>query len=308
MLLHPSTQIKDSSKIQDFLDCPRKYFYRHVLGWQKDEPDHALHFGTCVHSAFDALYSYGFNPTALELAKVTFLDQYREQFGEDTDDIYFPKSPAMVNELLDYYYQKEEKNKDRYETLFTEIAGSVPILHDHRLHFRCDRLCKDTQTGLYQVREYKTTGRNDRQWRDQWLLSTQIGTYTHVLYSLYEQGEVDGVLVEGLLFQKKGIDILQLPCRRTAEQMLSWLYSTTYWCDAINANLFVLTEKCTDSDDVMASFPLNSQSCTKYFGCEYHAYCTAWSNPLQHCEEPPIGFKVEYWNPMDKPAKKEFTL
>ncbi len=311
MNLHPSTQIIDSSKLQTYMDCPRKYFYEHVLGWRSEEPSHNLHFGSCLHSAMDALYSFGFNETALELAKATFLDEYRTIFDELTDEIYFPKSPAMVFELLDMYYQDHLKDKDRYEMIYTEIAGSVPILNNFRINFRIDQIALDHQTNQYFIREYKSTSRNDRQWRDQWLLSTQIGTYTHVLYSLYEPNRVNGVNVEQLLFQKKGINHFVLPCRRTPYQMLSWLSSTTRWCDLLKEDLGNLEHKTLDeleSADVMYEFPLNSQSCTKYYGCEFHPYCSAWSNPFQHCDEPPIGFKIEYWDPMERPAKKEFTL
>src|SRR5512137_1973995 len=106
MIPPEATRVMDSSKVQDFLDCPRKYFYRHVLGWERDEPAHALHFGTCVHTAMDALYSYGFNTTSVELAKAMFLDEYRPVFSEETDEIYFPKSPSMFFELLEHYYQQ----------------------------------------------------------------------------------------------------------------------------------------------------------------------------------------------------------
>ena len=47
----PTWNIKDSSKLDTYLDCPRKFFYEHMLGWRVDRPAHALHFGTSWHMA-----------------------------------------------------------------------------------------------------------------------------------------------------------------------------------------------------------------------------------------------------------------
>jgi len=55
---------------------------------------------------------------------------------------------------------------------------------------------------------------------------------------------------------------------------------------------------CKDSDEIMMAFPRRTENCTKYFRiCPYHDFCLTWSNPLQHCFEPPIGFEIDFWNP-----------
>ena len=54
---------------------------------------------------------------------------------------------------------------------------------------------------------------------------------------------------------------------------------------------------------MLMCFPMNTESCTKYFGCAYHDFCQAWPNPLQHCEEPPLGFKIEHWDPTEGESK-----
>lgn len=311
MKLHESTRIIDSSKLSDYMDCPRKWLFRHGLGWVTDVPNHNLDFGSFLHISLDALYSYGFNDASLELAKATFFEAYREKYAEETDDIYFPKSPYAAMELLDLYYKRMLPTMDEYECLHTEISGSVPLLNGSRLALRVDQLARHKTTNMKFIREYKSTTRNDRQWRDQWLLSTQIGCYTHLLYSLYDINEVEGVIVEQLLFQKKGVDVNILPCRKTPEQMLSWLNSTSKWHQKLKEDILFLESAPEDyllENDVLECFPLNSQSCTKYFGCEYHPYCCAWANPMKHCEEPPIGFRQEFWDPNERPAKKEINV
>jgi CRISPR/Cas system-associated exonuclease Cas4 (RecB family) len=312
MILHPTTQIVDSSKLSDFLECPRKYFYSHVLGWRVDQPAHALYFGTCWHAALEALWTAGFNnPVAYELACAVFLDEYRKEFDELSDEIYYPKTPSNAFEALEDYMRVFKRDAEDWEVLFSEISITVPILNGYILHGRMDQLAQHRETGQKKVREYKTTGRFDRQWRDQWLLSTQIGTYTHALYSLYPVEEIYGVVVEGAIFQKKGIQIQPIPCRKTPEQMLSWLQSTSLWYDALQKNMLwlqTIEQAKAEEQDVLPVFPMNPQSCTKYFGCQFHDFCSSWANPLQHADEPPVGYKVDFWDPNERPAKKVITI
>ena len=55
-------------------------------------------------------------------------------------------------------------------------------------------------------------------------------------------------------------------------------------------------------------FPQNPTACTKYFGCPYHGFCTAWSNTLKYADEAPLGFHIEWWNPADKERKPKHVF
>ena len=44
---HESWYIHDSSKIQEYLECPRMYFYRYVMGWTPDSFNNHTDFGEC---------------------------------------------------------------------------------------------------------------------------------------------------------------------------------------------------------------------------------------------------------------------
>ena len=91
--------------------------------------------------------------------------------------------------------------------------------------------------------------------------------------------------------------------------MQAWFWNVNHWFDMIQWE-FERLGQCKESDPVMMCFPMNTENCTKYFGCAYHEMCRRWANPLQHIEEPPWGMKIEHWNPADeeKSAKKVFHL
>ena len=96
---------------------------------------------------------------------------------------------------------------------------------------------------------------------------------------------------------------------RTIDQMQNWLWHVNYYIDQIRWHLRLLHD-CTDSDPVFAAFPMNPESCTKYSGCEYHPFCTAWPNPLRKATTVPIGYKRKFWDPLsedERPIKYELN-
>jgi hypothetical protein len=47
----------------------------------------------------------------------------------------------------------------------------------------------------------------------------------------------------------------------------------------------------------MTAFPRCTTSCATFGTCDFHPYCSAWPNPLERAEQPPIGFTEYHWNP-----------
>ena len=74
----PSWEIIDSSKLDDYLRCPRLYFYSHILGWRMDAPAHDLYFGECWHMAREYQLIHGYDK--IEEAYDVFLTHYRKEY------------------------------------------------------------------------------------------------------------------------------------------------------------------------------------------------------------------------------------
>lgn len=303
---HSSWDIQDVTKIQSYMSCPRAYFYEFVLGWRPDYPNIHLEFGSAIHLAMEHLILHGYGDKSVMEAYDKFLSYYRQFFSEMQDQDNHPKSPAMALRCLMEYaaYYKH----DNFEPLYTEIAGKVTLSEDHELHFRMDSILK-TSEGI-KSREHKTGSQLSRQWVDQWSLKMQTGVYNHVLYCLFPAEEVWGVEINGLIFSKKNIQFSRVPARRTLASMEVWYHNTIGWLDRIKEDYSKLKES-SPSDPVLKCFCMNTENCTKYFGCRYHDFCLAWPNPLSRCEEVPMGMKVEYWDPAyeaEKDAKHIFTI
>lgn len=305
---HESWKIQDATKIQAYMDCPRMYFYEYMLGWRPSAPNIHLEFGKAWHLAMEhMILCHGrdgeYTSQTVKEAYALFLTHYRKFWGPEMDETNHPKSPANAFKALAEY--SVEYARDQFEPLYTEIAGTVPLSESHVLHFRMDSIMR-TKDGI-KSREHKTGSQLSRQWTDQWLLKTQSFIYSHALYCLFPQNEVWGVEINGTIFNKTKIQFQRVPCRQPIQMMEAGFWNVKAWHQSILSDIADLGVQSA-SDSVMTCFRQNTENCTKYFGCRYHDFCMGWPNPLQHLDEMPSTFKVEYWNPADEESKVTFNL
>jgi len=304
---HYTWNILDSSKLTTYMDCPRRYFFEYALGWRSDAPNNHLVFGTAWHDAMEHLLLNGYDDDSIMAAFELFIASYREHFPASSDELYSPKTPEKALGALGLYCERYQNDLQNFETLYTEIAGTVPINNDQVLHFRLDSICRERDSGRIFSLEHKTGSRISRFWTDQWPMAVAVGTYTHVMNCLYDPKDVWGVKINGTFFQKTKIDFLRVPVRKTLDHMKQWLWNVSWWADQIRWQ-FDLLERCSESDQVLTAFPQQPGSCTKYFGCPYHDFCLAWPNPLAHADEPPAGYKTEWWDPSEREATHRMEL
>lgn len=302
---HPTWDIHDASKITAFMKCPRKYFYRYVLGWNIDVPNKHLVFGEAWHRAMAHVLENGLGANSVSDAMERFEEYYRSHFSVEDDLMNAPKSvEGALTALVEYSTQY--KNDD-FELIHTEVAGSVPVHEDYKpLHFRLDSILKNSN-GQYLSMDHKTASQQTGIWQEQWTLSMQMCLYSHVLFCQYAPEDVYGMIVNGVFLRKTKSKtsatqngFLRVPVRKTVSQMQTWLWTVIHWLDQIQWNYEELAAS-KPSDPVMMAFPMKDTACVDYYRlCQYHAFCTAWANPLDRAEAPPPGLGHVWWNPADK--------
>ena len=299
----PIWTILDSTKLKAFMICPRLFFYNYVLGWIPEHPNVHLEFGSAWHEAMEHLLNNGYSDESVAEAYLKFFTYYRKYFTEADDLDNGAKEPGnamqALMEYVDYY------KHDNFDVLYTEIAGSVPVTEEFDLTFKIDGIIRDDD-GI-KVLEHKTASQDSDANRKQWLLNVQPGTYCHALYCLYPETQVYGAVINITVLRKKGNLFQRVPIRMGRDQMAVWQFNAEWYLNLIKHNFQCLSE-CSLDDHIMRAFPMNTESCTKYGLCQYHAYCNAWTNPLQRCGEPQPGFKVKHWNPRDKQEDANYIV
>jgi len=311
---HETWKKIDSSKLEEFIGCYRKFFYKYLLGWRPAVPQHDLVFGNAWHTGREHQLLFGYDDVQGAYGK--FMDEYRETFDESTDQQYAPKNPlGAVTGYLEIAKEYAD-DLDKYELVefdgqkATEIAGVVNIGNGRFLNYRMDSIFRRKSDGLIFSMDHKTTKASFIRYgsyADKFYLSQQNGTYTHCLYCLFPMSQVLGLefcqtgfeyLSRGSKARPAGYYVLfdRVKAYKTPEQMNVWLWNTHDIMDSLDREMDKLSH-CKEEDDVMNAFRMSPNNCTAYRGCPYLDFCQSWTNPLRAAAEPPFGFIVEFWDP-----------
>jgi hypothetical protein len=302
---HPTWDVIDSSKIQNYLDCPRMYFYRYILGWKSALRSHNdLEFGRAWHKgmAYLAEHNHEYSNDNILAAYNEFLQDYRKDFSEDEDALFQKKNASRALSAYVSYADKWPDDSKVFETIYVEIAGSVSVHPElPPIYFRIDTLAKLRNNGKIIILERKTGTNPGQSWSNQWLLKTQVGTYLHVAHCLFPEDEIFGALIDGTFFgTKTKFNHERVEIKRDRESMQVWSWNTIQAIQSIIEETQCLEEPLYYKSPVMECFPMNTESCSKYWGCTYHNFCTSWANPLQRCDQPELGLKQEFWDPREE--------
>jgi hypothetical protein len=321
----PTWSIHDSSKIDTWLSCRRRYFFEYILGWRLDIPAHDLYFGNCWHIAREHQLLHGYHDVVG--AFNAFMEEYRKEFDQETDSIYTPKTPTAVLNALTKFSQDKQNDLVENEVVeingvkMTEISGTVPIDNKRVLYYRIDSILRRLSDGKIFSWDHKTTSEKyiiGRQWAESFHLGIQNGTYTHCLYCMFPIEDVLGIEFcgTGFAYLSKGSSarpagyyatLRRVPAFKTPEQMNVWLWNVIDILNDIEIELDRLSH-CSEDDLVFTAFQMNPKSCTDYKGCPFHDFCLSWPNPLQQSYEPPLGFKEEFWNPAEMKTTNKINL
>lgn len=297
---HNTWAIVDSTKLKTYAACPRKYFYEYIVGWRPDKPSNHLHFGSAWHLGMAHLLEKGYTVEQVKEAYRLFEEEYRKEFPDYTDDDLFPKTPYMAARAYAAYCDTYGRIDTNLETIYTEVAGSVPLLDNKRLYFKMDSIMLD-DNGYYLSLEHKTGSRLSKAWVDGWKTDIQTGTYQHVMNCVFTPDKVWGVKINGVFFlsgiKKAGeVKFERVPVRRTLQMMDDWLLTVMGYVRDIERDTDAALT-VGESRSVMTAFRKNVTNCTQYGTCPYLDFCITWPNPMHYVEDVPIGFITEYWDP-----------
>jgi hypothetical protein len=296
-----------------------------VFGWRAEEQSVDLVFGSAWHAAMAHLLKHGYSAENLVESFQVFLKVYRVAFpnAAEDEDLRKPKTPDNAwRGLMEYVVRYSD---DDFKVLHTEVAGRVPICDSplRLLYFKIDNVIEEA-SGQVSVIERKTAGVGKvitRTWMDQWALSMQIGTYSHVLHMLYDSDKVGGVYIDGFspanapklkkdgepVANARDIEFNRFLIKMSPQRMDAWLFTANVWYEFLEQD-FEDLDCAVTGDPVLQAFPMNPVSCSKYWGCPFRDYCVIWQNPLVHCNEPPLGYKVEFWDPRELETEAEEVI
>lgn len=318
-------RLYDNTRISDFRRCPRFFFFRHIMSWKLSSVSElALIFGGSWHAAMDQVWAgvAAREPRldVINTAYDAFVSHWTEAGMDHPSEIDMergkelaPRTPLNAREMLDGYYETRVRTILGVDILEVERPFAVPLDPNDPSLFYVGRIDKIVSPGKGAVRgiEHKTTtsvslsqglrNKGEHKIRGSYLDSfspnSQVDGYAYALHLLYP-GERQDIWVDAALVHAKGEDFQFIPIERRMDQLDSWLYDTHRWIEAIELEKARLME-VSEGDKFMAAFPKNTNACFDFNRpCPFLDLCKARANPTSW-NEPPPGYKIEVWDPLE---------
>lgn len=314
-------RLYDNTRVSAFKQCPRKFFYRHIMHWTTDgsfAPE--LAFGAAWHSAQEVMW-----PGMIDKVRkdelimnsyMAFLATWKEEGGPDPDEIDYelekslsPRTPGNALEMIAAYIDTRYKaiQSGEYELISVERPFIVPLDPNDDSLFYIGKIDKVVKRGdKYYAIEHKTTTLGKKQtdghqgfrtmFIDNFSPNSQVDGYLYALHMTYP-GKIGGVWVDAALVHKSEQAFLYIPVEKKMDQLDLWLWEVRSWIDQIEHHKEAMANTKPE-DPYMAAFPKDDGRCFDYMRpCSYLNLCRAWANPIG--KEIPPGFKIDEWNPLD---------
>lgn len=261
----------DSSALSAFKVCPRKYFYRYVLGFTEADTKIYFTFGTAYHKYREVIeqhFAGGNDYIACHVAGITAANKIWGNTPDPQGGNHRHLTSRRLSETLDYTFKhwKKEKEAKQIVVLHTEMAFNVEIEGTGIFTSgRCDQVIDFA--GALWGRDFKTTKDKWEYYQRNLSPSDQFTRYTYaesVLHGKPVKGQLVEVMfnapepVKGGKAETYGPAIyakfVHVPTTRIDE----WKNDQRYW-DAALAG-------CREQD----LYPMNETAC-KY--CEFRQVC-----------------------------------
>lgn len=306
---HKSWECYDSQKLQTYLDCPRKFFLRHRVGWTLPFVSVDIVHGHAMHAAIKKLFEAKGEQRSYLTAVDEAIEAYKDLYGKEIPESEWaanePKGPNGALRALSLYAAMFDD--DRYRLLGTEIFGSVPLPNGGVLLGRLDAvLTYEDGDGKEHVLIEDTKTSKFRFCEEELDMRLQFSIY-YLLGKIFTENSdsvFDGVLVDHIRLGSKDCELNRHLIKRTDEQLVSFLDEVLFLIRNIQLQDQVV--KTADPDQPLAVFPKNPGNCYKFFKpCEFLDICRFHPRVLRAIETESGRFVVHFWDPREEQEKVE---
>lgn len=293
----------DSTSLGLLKECPKKYHYQIILGYQSRGFNIHLFFGQAYHSAlehYDHCRSKGGDHEAalraavLQALTYTWInrnpdgtggepwesgDNYKNRYTLCRSIVWhceqYRDSPWLTVQLASG--KPAVELSFRFEAM--EVAAEPILLCGHM-----DKLVHSPATGIRMVQDHKTSKNAlDARYFQQYSPHNQFSLYT-IAGRVVLGDRCDGVLVSAAQIGVGFTRFAMQPVARPQGVLNEWLQDTNYWISQ--------ARKYAESNH----WPMNDKSCGNYGGCAFARVCkVSPSHRKAHLDADFVPFE---WNPL----------
>ena len=306
----------DNTRVSSYFECPRQYFFRHVMHLTFPGSSPALAFGSGWHGGLDEIWLHAKDPCddgqLLKMAITNFGSKWVEAGFEITPDVNLDekRNPGLALDMFAEYITKYRSFIKKYEVIAVEQPFVIPIIEANTMYDgqppvfyigRWDKVYRDN--GRVYIREHKTTslyrkvGNFAAEWTASFSPNNQVDGYSFAGVAVFGD-EFKGVMVEGALVHKTVRAFTLLPITRSMVNLDAWVWEVRYWLNEILENT-MMAEACGTEQEFLQAFPKRTEHCQYKYGlCPYLDLCKYGdANPLRMST--PDNFIESAWDPFD---------
>lgn len=263
----------DSTSIGLWKNCPRKYYYSIVMGYEPRVTAPPLAFGIAVHSVMEHWHKQiasGIDKQTALISAVRLAGLLGERLPAGDTSRTKETLVRTIIWFFDQYWDdktitlREPSGKPiveyHFQLPFMEYLGNEVFICGH-----IDRMVK--WQGQVYIADYKTTKYTlDQRFFNQFKPGTQMPLYLtacHIISNTFaDLPPAHGVIIDGIQlgvnFSRFGRGIVPFSLEEINEYIIDLKYWITQAMDACKANYF----------------PQNTESCQKFSGCQYQEICS----------------------------------
>lgn len=267
--------------IGEYKTCPRRWLLHYGYGLERKTKVPQLIYGSAIHTYIEEFYRE--NPKAHDEALLIL-----EPLKETDSDEYVDRVHKLeaAEKALEPFLLADLENW----TVQPEIEIERPIFGKLDFTMKIDALCQNKETGVYLLREHKTTGYSVEAMKQKVFLDDQATAYLWGIAAINIPKPI-GVDVQ-VIYQKGQVTKIARECiYRSNDEVETFAAETGAWFSrAIKA-----FKNWCGGDDETFCFPSNRDQCDNY--CPYATICRS----IRRDAPAPEGFEKGVW-----PHAKEF--
>lgn len=294
----------DSTSLGEFKTCPRKYYYRIILGLQPNEESVHLTFGILLHTGselYDKFKAKGFDHEValLHVVKWAMTVTWNKALQRPAFTGTPEKNRLTLLRSLVWYLDQYEGGEATALQPFILKNGKPAV----ELSFHFDSGAKARSTGepislcghldkikLLNDRPYIMDIKSTKSTLSPHFFAQFNPHNQFSLYSLAGQVAFDqptaGLIIDavqvGVNFSRMHRELIQ----RDQAQIDEWLGMLGYWLQQMEVAALA------------ASWPMNETSCDKYGGCDFRSICS--KSPASRQLWLDKGFRQQQWDPLSR--------
>ena len=194
-----------ASSLRDFLTCPEKFKFGHILKLRKKIPKAILAFGTVIHASIAKRFIEKIPASETFKQIWSFEDETLYEFSNgDSHEILLIQGESLLKEWEKHPETQKLDAESIEQSRYVEIAGVVPFYSTIDFTGENGKLLLDWKTAVSKYPEHKAK------------LDLQLTAYAYVLGETEKLPEKVGF---GVLIKKKTPEIQYLFSERTTEDL-----------------------------------------------------------------------------------------